>query len=52
MYAAAALDTAALIPLAEAVHYPSVGLAGAYAVVTNQITSTLPPAADPAERAT
>ena len=49
--AAAALDTAALIPLAEAIPYPTVPLAAVYAAVTRQITATLPPAADPVERA-
>jgi hypothetical protein len=51
VHATAALNTAALIPLAEAIPYPTVALAAVYAAVTRKITSTLPPAADPAERA-
>jgi hypothetical protein len=49
--AAAALDTAALIRLAEAIPYPTVALAGMYAAVTRQITDALPPGASPAQRA-
>jgi tetratricopeptide (TPR) repeat protein len=52
VHAAAALDTAALILLAEAIPYPTVALAAVSATVTRQITSAFPPDADPAKRAT